>query len=154
MRIGPFLFLLGSCARVPDEDVVREVKAVLEAQAAAWNRGDVDGFMRGYDEDDRIVFTSGAKIRRGYRTTRDHFRRTYGGRPEKMGRLEFADLEVHPVGSDGAWVLGRWRLRGVGQGEGRQEPGGVFTLVLERREEGLRVVMDHTSVEPSVPPAR
>ena len=53
---------------------------------------------------------------------------------------------LQSIGADGAWVLGRWRLRGV---EG--EPGGVFTLVLERRPEGFRVVMDHTTVEPPAP---
>lgn len=144
MRIGPFFFALVGCARPDPAAVEREVKSVLGAQVAAWNRGDIDGFMKGYDESDDIVFTSGSKVRRGFRTTRDHFRRSYADHPEKMGRLEFEDLEVRPIGADGAWVLGRWRLRGV---EG--EPGGVFTLVLERRPQGFRVVMDHTSVEPS-----
>ena len=144
MRIGPFLFVLASsCSGSDPAQVEREVKAVLEAQVAAWNRGDVDAFMKGYDPTDDIVFTSGSNVRRGFKTTRDHFRRSWGDHPEKMGRLQFDELEVHPIGSDGAWVLGRWRLRGV---EG--EPGGVFTLVLERRPEGFRVVMDHTSVEP------
>ncbi len=142
MRIGPFFFLLLlGCA--PDERaIIREVRAVLESQAAAWNRGDVDGFMVGYDESDEIVFTSGSKIRRGFRTTRDHFRRSFGGHPEKMGRLRFSDLEIHPTGPDAAWVLGRWRLEGA---EGT--PGGVFTLVVAKRPAGWRVVMDHTSVE-------
>jgi beta-aspartyl-peptidase (threonine type) len=142
VRIGPFLFLaLGACA--PDERaIIREVRAVLEDQVAAWNRGDVDGFMAGYDVSDEIVFTSRSKIRRGFETTRDHFRRNFGGRPEKMGRLRFADLEIHPTGADAAWVLGRWRLEGV---EGT--PGGVFTLVVARRPAGWRVVMDHTSTE-------
>ncbi|HNG96278.1 MAG TPA: DUF4440 domain-containing protein, partial [Acidobacteriota bacterium] len=26
----------------------REVRAVLDAQVAAWNRGDLEGFMKGY----------------------------------------------------------------------------------------------------------
>ena len=85
MRIGPFLFLLHACTRAAPATVERDVKAVLVAQVAAWNRGDVDAFMRGYDESDALVFTSGAKIRRGFRTTRDHFRHSYGGHPEKMG---------------------------------------------------------------------
>jgi ketosteroid isomerase-like protein len=143
MRIGPFLFVLSGCARAPAA-VEREVREVLEAQVAAWNRGDVDAFMKGYDESEATVFTSGAKIRRGFQTTRDHFRQSYAGHPEKMGRLVFDDLEIHSVGSDGAWVLGRWRLHGVAG-----EPHGVFTLVLERRAAGMRVVMDHTSVDAS-----
>ena len=29
-----------------------EIRAVMSAQAAAWNRGDIDGFMNGYARSD------------------------------------------------------------------------------------------------------
>ena len=31
---------------------------VLRAQEAAWNRGDIDGFMEGYDRSESITFSS------------------------------------------------------------------------------------------------
>jgi ketosteroid isomerase-like protein len=60
-----------------------------------------------------------------------------------MGTLDFQIDSIDPVGADGAVVLGRWALTGS------EHPGrGVFTLVLERRPEGWRIIHDHTSVSP------
>ena len=118
------------------------VEAVLAAQADAWNRGDLAGYMDGYARTDDLVFTSGAQIRRGWQETRDKYQARYGSDPSTMGRLTFELLGVQPVGADGAVVLGRWRL------DGPQAGSGVFSVVLERRPEGWRVVHDHTSSDP------
>ena len=58
-----------------------------------------------------------------------------------MGRLGFEILGVQPVGADGAVVLGRWQLDGPAAGSG------IFSVVVERRSEGWRVIHDHTSTE-------
>ena len=41
------------------------IRAVLEAQAAAWNRGDIDGFMEGYARSPQTTFVSGDEVTRG-----------------------------------------------------------------------------------------
>ena len=114
--------------------------AVLEEQVRAWNRGDLEAFMEGYWRSPELVFTSGGRLQRGWQTTLDRYRQTYGESPETMGRLSFSDLEVHPLGPESAWVLGRWALTGDGG-----ERGGVFTLVLRRIDAGWVIVHDHTS---------
>ncbi len=113
---------------------------VIEAQAAAWNKGDLDGYMAGYAKIDQLVFTSGGKIRRGYQATYDAFQTKYAQDKSKMGHLEFDILEVQPLGADGAVVLGNWKLTGS-----PSDGGGVFSVVVERRPEGWRVIHDHTS---------
>lgn len=128
----------GGGAGPPPEDGVR---VVLEDQVAAWNRGDLQGFMEGYWRSPDLTFTSGGTVRRGWRTTLDRYRETYGGRAETMGRLSFSDLEVHPLGTDAAWVLGRWRLA-FADGD---TAAGVFTLVFRRLDGAWRIVHDHTS---------
>lgn len=117
-----------------------EVMRVLDAQAAAWNRGDLEGFMDGYWRSPDLVFTSGGRIQRGWQSTLDRYRTTYGSAPETMGLLSFYDIEIHPQG-DAAWVLGRWSLERQGR-----EQGGVFTLVFRRIESRWLIVHDHTSV--------
>lgn len=117
-----------------------EVIRVLEAQAAAWNRGDLEGFMDGYWKSPELVFTSGGRIQRGWQTTLERYRSTYGTAKETMGLLSFYDVEVHSLG-DAAWVLGRWSLERRG---GQQ--GGVFTLVFRRMEGRWLIVHDHTSL--------
>ena len=41
------------------------IKAVLDAQAAAWNRGDLEGYMDGYDRSPNTEFVGGDTITRG-----------------------------------------------------------------------------------------
>ena len=117
------------------------ITAVLDAQIEAWNRGDLRGYMDGYARSPNLVFTSGGNVRRGWQDAFDHYQVRYATDSKAMGKLAFAIESIDPVGADGAVVLGRWDLTGTAHG-GR----GVFTLVLERRADGWRIIHDHTSV--------
>jgi len=121
-----------------------EIFRVLDEQATAWNRGDLDAFMEGYWRSPELVFTSGGVVRRGWQTTLDRYRETYGDERSTMGTLSFTDLEVHRLGHDSAWALGRWRLD-LEEGE---RLGGVFTLVFRQVDGEWKVVHDHTSTAP------
>jgi ketosteroid isomerase-like protein len=118
------------------------IERVLDVQAEAWNRGDLDAFMDGYWRSPDLIFTSGGAVQRGWQTTLDRYRASYGTSPETMGRLTFSDLEVHPLGPGAAWALGRW---GLEHGDGGTV-GGVFSLVFREIDGGWVIVHDHTSV--------
>ena len=126
--------------RTFDEDDRRAVVEVLERQRDAWNRGDLDGYMEGYARTPALVFTSGGKIRRGWDEARAAYQQRYGQDRSGMGQLAFEIVDVQPVGADAAIVLGRWRLTDT-----PQAGGGVFSVILERRPEGWRIVHDHTT---------
>ena len=115
------------------------IRAVLEAQAAAWNRGDVDGFMAGYARSPKTTFVSGNEVRRGWQTVHDRYAKKYNSR-EKMGTLTFSGLTITPLCDEAAMVLGSWSLR-----RNADRPHGKFTLLFRRLPEGWRIVMDHTS---------
>lgn len=115
------------------------VESVLTAQAAAWNRGDLDGYMAGYVRSDALVFTSGGNVRHGWQDAYDHYKARYGADKSSMGQLAFTILQVDAVGSDGAVVLGKWMLTGPAAGSG------IFTVVLARDASGWHIVHDHTS---------
>ena len=117
------------------------IRAVLAAQAAAWNAGDLDGFMNGYTRGPELRFASGGEVTRGWQETLDRYRRRYPDRAA-MGALTFSDLEISVLSADAALAFGRWRLRTATGAE----PGGLFTLTLRRENDGRwRVVADHTS---------
>jgi ketosteroid isomerase-like protein len=116
-----------------------DIVAVMDAQAAAWNRGDVDGFMRGYWNSSELVFVSGANVTRGWQPTLDRYKKTYNSR-EKMGTLKFSDLEINVISKNAAVVLGSWALTRKGD-----NPGGKFTLIFRKFKDGWRIVHDHTS---------
>ena len=120
------------------------IERVLTQQAAAWNRGDLEAFMHGYWRSPDLVFTSGARVQRGWQTTLDRYVASYGTSPETMGRLTFSDLEIHPLGDGAAWALGRWRL----DYDGGESPGGIFTLVFREIDGRWLIVHDHTSSDP------
>ena len=118
---------------------ISDVRAVLDAQRDAWNRGDIEGYMNGYNRSPETVFVSGDDVTRDWQTVLDRYKKKYDSR-EKMGTLSFSDLEITPVGNDVAIVLGRWRLR-----RSQDEPHGRFTLILRRTGQGWKIVHDHTS---------
>jgi ketosteroid isomerase-like protein len=115
---------------------------VLTAQQAAWNRGDLDGYMAGYVNATELVFTSGSKIRRGWHETHAKYKSKYGSDPSTMGKLAFEILGVQQLGADGAIVLGRWTLT-----ETPNAGSGVFSVALRRTDRGWLVVHDHTSID-------
>ncbi len=133
------------CAEKFDEAAV---VAVLDGQRAAWNAGDLDGFLAGYEQSDALLFTSGAKIRQGFDETREKYRARYGSAGDTMGQLSFEILDVRAIGrcSDGAIVLGRWAV------SASPEAGsGVFSVILERHEGAWEIIHDHTSADPQTP---
>jgi len=136
----------GGTAALPAEGVAAQVRAVLNEQAAAWNRGDIEGFMQKYRKSEKLAFVGSSGITRGWQTVLERYRRIYPDRAT-MGKLTFSDLEVTALGKDAALVLGRWQLE-----RAADKPGGVFTLILRRFPEGWRIVHDHTSS--TTPPAK
>jgi uncharacterized protein (TIGR02246 family) len=119
-----------------------EIRAVLTAQDEAWNKGDIDAFMNGYWRSGNTVFVSGDQVTRGWQTVRDRYKTKYSDR-QKMGTLTFSDLEITPLSTDAAVVLGRWQIQ-----RAADQPHGRFTLILRKFEDGWRIVHDHTSSAP------
>jgi uncharacterized protein (TIGR02246 family) len=123
----------------------KAIKAVLEAQQSAWNRGDVDAFLVGYWHSSELTFSGSSGVARGWDGVLARYKKNYPDRAA-MGQLDFSDLEFRFLGPDSAMVLGRWHLK-----RDQDELGGVFTLVWQRFPDGWKIIHDHTS---SVAPAK
>ena len=121
----------------------KDIRAVLDAQVAAWNRGDIESFMAGYWKSEKTTFLSTGGVSRGWQALLDRYKRGY---PDKktMGTLAFSELEINMLGRDAAFIIGRWALEREKDGM-PDYPGGVFTLVARKFPEGWRIVSDHTS---------
>lgn len=88
------------------------IRQLLQTTVAAWNAGDLGGFMTGYWESDDLVFTSGGNVRRGYAATADNYWHSYGAddgttNAATMGTIDLVEVEIHEMNKDAAWVLGR-----------------------------------------------
>src|SRR5580692_8145867 len=86
------------------------VEQVLRTQQAAWNRGDLEAFMAGYWNSEKLTFFSGVNERAGWQATIDRYRATYASPGHEMGKLEFSDLRVEVLGPEAAFVRGVWQL--------------------------------------------
>jgi uncharacterized protein (TIGR02246 family) len=129
-----------SSAQTPSENkTIAAIRAVIEAQRDAWNKGDIEGYMDGYERSDNTVFVSGDTVTHGWKTVLERYKKGYDTR-EKMGQLTFSDLEFTILGKDSAAVVGRWLLK-----RASDEPHGRFTLIFKRTKQGWRIIHDHTS---------
>ncbi len=82
------LFLLGIVAAAPtslaqnrqDAKSISAIRAVMEAQVAAWNRGDIEVYMDGYADSADTVFVSGDRVTRGWQTVLERYKKAYDSR--------------------------------------------------------------------------
>jgi len=143
------LLTLSSCRATPSAppQAEQEILAVIRAQAEAWNRGDVEGYMRaGYWDSPQLVFLSGGDDTRGFQPVLERYIQRYQRGDAQMGRLTFDRLEVELLGAQAALVRGRWQLDYAD----RPDPEGLFTLILRHfpgDPAGWRIIHDHTSLK-------
>ena len=103
------MFSLGCGVSAQLTDSHKEIKSILMEQGAAWNRGDLEAFMKAYEPSDALLFTSGGKIRRGYDETLSKYQARYG-KPGMMGQLEFTVIDFRQLDARSAITLGAWKL--------------------------------------------
>lgn len=133
------LFWLVGLGAAFGQNGTADIRKVLGDQVKAWNDGSVEGYMKGYWNSDSTTFVSGGIVARGYRDVLARYRKGYDTK-EKMGMLEFSELVIRMVASDVAIATGAWQLT-----RSNDKPGGRFTLIIEKKPEGWRIVYDHTS---------
>ena len=118
-----------------------DIRRVLDDQVVAWNRGNVRAFMSGYDNSPETTFV-GTTITKGHAEVLANYLKRYPTK-EKMGTLEFSDLEIHALDAGYASVIGRWHLTRTKEAGG--DVGGIFTLLFRKTAQGWKIILDHTS---------
>lgn len=121
--------------------VEAQIRMTLDAQMAAWNKGDIAGFMDGYVRGDSLRFASGGTVQRGWQSTLERYQARYSTR-EQMGTLTFTELEFIELSQEYAEVFGKFHLardKSVG------DASGLFTLLMKREDKRWLVLHDHTS---------
>jgi ketosteroid isomerase-like protein len=141
--------LLVSCGMLAQAQNADEatIRTAIEAQAAAWNRADIPGFMELYERSPETTFI-GANIGKGFERILERYQKNYSTR-EQMGTLTFHDIEVRMLpGSCGkaefAVVTGRFHLERTQKGLATKDDG-IFSLVWRKGPQGWKIVLDHTS---------
>ncbi|HTW79122.1 MAG TPA: nuclear transport factor 2 family protein [Terracidiphilus sp.] len=123
------------------------IRAVMAAQVAAWNKGDVEAFMQGYENSPDTTFV-GTTVNKGFEPILKRYEANYTNAAQ-MGTLTFSNLQVRLLpGSCGAVeyavVTGNFHLERTQKGAATKDDG-VFSLVWRKGPEGWKIVLDHTS---------
>lgn len=138
-----FLFLSHAWAQKnADTESEAAIRTVLNVQAEAWNKGNLEEFMKGYWHSPKLTFYSAGNKRAGYDGVLERYRKTYQAEGKEMGKLTFSDVEVDMLGKKAAVVRGRWSLTML---DGKKM-GGLYTLIFRNfKKNGWKIIHDHTS---------
>ena len=117
----------------------KEILGILERQTQAWNRGDLEAFMKGYWENDSLMYIGKGGVTYGYASTLNSYKKNYGD-TARMGKLKFDILHVKSMGPDHYFVVGKWFLtRSAGN------VGGHYTLIFKKIKGEWVIISDHSS---------
>jgi len=130
------LFTTNTFAQSGDELAIRQT---LHDQIEAWNRGNIDDFMKAYWESDSLTFISRDGITRGYNATLNRYKKNYSD-TAKMGKLSYTLLSIKRLSPEYYFIIGQWNLkRSVG------DIGGLYTLLFRKIKSKWVIITDHTS---------
>ena len=136
------LSLLLSLALVAPPTPRQAIAQVMTTQAAAWNRGDIPGFMAGYWHSDSLVFIGKKGPTYGWQPTLANYQKSYPDAAQ-MGQLDFSGLRITLLGPAAAQVVGHWHLARPGVAAGDLQ--GYFLLIFRLVKGQWVIVADHTS---------
>jgi ketosteroid isomerase-like protein len=129
-----------SCMAVSAQDSPDQaIRKVMADQAAAWNRGSIDDFMKGYWQNDSLVFVGQSGPTYGYSHTLANYKKHYDT-PDKMGKLFFTLLSIKQLSPDYCFVIGKWLLK-----RQPKDVGGIYSLLFRKIDGQWQIVVDHTS---------
>jgi len=126
-----------------EPDLRALVQDILDAQAAAWNAGDLDGFMASYDRSPETSYIGSSGRIQGFDGIRERYAPSFEpGAPRDS--LRFVDLETRELDPRFGVATARYVL----YRDGATTSTGPFTLVLLRIEGTWRIVHDQSAADP------
>ena len=131
-----FSFLLANAQTSADK---KAIESLMQAQQDCWNKGDLEGFMKGYWKNDSLMFIGKSGITYGWQSTLNNYKKGYPD-TASMGKLQFTLLELVPLSKNYFHVTGKWHLART-----KGDLQGYFTLVFRKIKGGWVIIKDHSS---------
>ena len=131
-----FLLALNTRAQSTDEQSIRKI---LNDQTIAWNNGNIEEFMKGYWNNDSLMFIGKSGVTYGYQNTLMNYKKNYNN-ADAMGTLSFDLIKVQRLSTDYYFIVGKWHLkRNIG------DVGGHYNLLFRKINGTWVIVADHSS---------
>lgn len=119
---------------------IEKVKSILHRQASDWNKGDIDAFMNGYWESEKLQFIGSKGVTYGWKQTLANYKKGYPDRAT-MGQLTFDIIEVERLSRKVIMMTGKFMLA---RNE-MEDASGHFILVWKKIKGEWVIIADHTS---------
>jgi len=119
---------------------LQKIKEVLSKQEAAWNQGDIYGFMLGYWQSDKLQFSSRDVTTYGWVNTYKKYQKNYPTN-EKMGKLQFEIIDLKLMSDTTAIVNGKWGLIR----KSSESLAGGFVLTFQKFNNDWLIIKDVTT---------
>ena len=133
------LFFIFCAVVCHGQNEVAQIRNLLTRQTEAWNRGDIDGFMQTYWQNDSLMFVGKDGVTWGWKNTLEHYKKSY---PDKaaMGQLSFDIVQLKKLSPEYFFVVGKWGLK-------RQagDLSGHYNLLIKKINGEWKIITDHSS---------
>ena len=134
------LALLCSALKVAGQSTDEQaIRNLMNEQTIAWNKGDIPGFMKGYWQNDSLMFVGKNGITYGWSNTLEHYKKGYPD-TAAMGKLNFHIIAVQVLSKEYAEVTGQWQLKRTAG-----DLSGYYTLLFRKIGGQWLIISDHTS---------
>jgi ketosteroid isomerase-like protein len=130
------LNLLGANAQNKD---IAAITKILNQQVEQWNNGNLQGYMKGYWENDSLLFIGKSGPKFGFATTLANYQKGY---PDTlaMGKLTSTILSIKKLAKNYYFITGKWYLtRSIGDLKG------YYTLLFKKINNKWCIIVDHSS---------
>jgi hypothetical protein len=133
------ILLLSSTIAFAQSKDEKTIRGILDRQTNDWNTGNIEGFMKGYWENDSLMFIGKSGVTYGWTNTLNNYKKGYPD-TAAMGKLHFNILQVKKLSADYYHVVGKWHLtRTIG------DLNGHYTLLFRKIKGQWVIVADHSS---------
>jgi uncharacterized protein (TIGR02246 family) len=129
-----------------EPDFRTQVATILDEQAAAWNAGDLDGFMASYALSPETTYIGATGLITGFDGIRARYAPSFEPGAQRDD-LHFTDLAVRELDPRFGVATARYVLTR----DGETTSTGPFTLVMMRVEGTWEIVHDQSAADPPPP---
>jgi ketosteroid isomerase-like protein len=116
-----------------------EIENLMAEQESAWNKADINGFMKHYWQSDSLEFIGKKGLTYGWQATLDNYKKSYPD-ASAMGRLQFTNLKIEDLNPHNVYVVGKWQLFRMAD-----TLSGHYTLLWQKKNNHWVIVSDHSS---------
>jgi len=128
-------------AETPAVSTAQAIKQALDTSAAAWSAGDLKTFMECYERAPGTRYVSSSGIIEGYEAIEAMYASRFQKPGASLGKLTLELIDVKPLGSQYAFVVGRYHLKP----DTGAEVSGITTLLFHKVGTRWLISSDHSS---------